>query len=269
MLKTLGSIVTAKKPSALYKYIETLQGERPWGSVLDAGTGVNSLSWVQSLATERWTAVTGAKQQAERVQNAVQNHPQNSQRPQDRIALGNWVDPDFLKGETYDTVLADYLLGAIEGFAPYLQSYLFSRLKPLTKDALYVTGLEPYVPISRPETEDGHILWELGRFRDACVLMAGGNPYREYPAQWAIHHLELAGFEVHALKHFKVSYKSRFVKAQIEIARQSLAQIDDKALAKALSDKGAALQAKALEHIAQHGALRHCRNYVIAARVGG
>ena len=50
--------------------------------------------------------------------------------------LGNWVDPNLLKGAQYDTVLADYLLGAIEGFAPYYQPYLFKRLRPLTRKML-------------------------------------------------------------------------------------------------------------------------------------
>ena len=217
-----------RKPSALYKYIETLQGDRPWGSFLDAGTGENSISWVQSLETEHWTAVTGSKVEAERVRQVVRD----SQRQQGRIEQGNWGDPGFLNNEVYDTVLADYLLGAVEGFAPYLQAYLFSRLKPLTGDRLYITGLEPYVPVSRPETKAGRLLWEIGRFRDACVLLAGANPYREYPAQWVIHQLDLAGYDVLQVKHFKISYRAQFVNAQIEIALNSLKDVNDSTLAK-------------------------------------
>jgi hypothetical protein len=101
--------------STLFRHIETLQGRRPWGSMLDAGTGSGSIRWIQSLATERWTAVTGAEGHARQVadQAAAQR------RPGDRILLGNWADPALLAGEAYDTVLADYLLGAIDGFAPY------------------------------------------------------------------------------------------------------------------------------------------------------
>jgi hypothetical protein len=38
-----------------------------------------------------------------------------------QIVIGNWQDPSFLHGEKYDTILADYLIGAIDGFSPYFQ----------------------------------------------------------------------------------------------------------------------------------------------------
>lgn len=37
------------------------------------------------------------------------------------IVIGNWRDEKFLEGQVFDTVLADYLVGAIDGFAPYFQ----------------------------------------------------------------------------------------------------------------------------------------------------
>lgn len=43
------------------------------------------------------------------------------QRPQDRLLLGNWADSDFMVNERFDTVIADYLLGAVDGFVPYWQ----------------------------------------------------------------------------------------------------------------------------------------------------
>lgn len=39
----------------------------------------------------------------------------------DEIVIGNWRDERFLEGQVFDTVLADYLVGAIDGFAPYFQ----------------------------------------------------------------------------------------------------------------------------------------------------
>ena len=68
-------------------------------------------------------------------------------RENDRLVVGNWVDSELLKGEQFDTVLVDYLIGAIEGFAPYWQDLVFERLRPLVKGRMYITGLEPYVPI--------------------------------------------------------------------------------------------------------------------------
>ena len=255
--------MSGRKHSALYRHIEHLQGDRPWGAVLDAGTGKNSIRWLSGLETERWTAVTGSVAQADIAQAAVGE----DKRDQDQIVLGNWADDQLLKDERFDTVIADYLLGAIEGFAPYFQPYLFSRLRPLTQQMLYVTGLEPYVPGVRPDHKAARLVWEIGRFRDACVLLKGGIPYREYPAQWVVDQLNHSGFSARAVKHFKIGYKGFFVKTQINIALHGLEEeLEDKALARALIDRGLALQEEALDSIAHEGALRGARNYVIAAQ---
>lgn len=214
------------------------------------------------LETERWTAVSGSSRHAERVRDAVQT----AQRAEDRIIVGNWANPEFLKDEVYDTVIADYLLGALEGFAPYFQPYLFTRLRPLVQKTLYVTGLEPYVPTARPETKAGRIVWDIGRFRDACVLLAGGMPYREYPSQWVGDQLQRAGFTVQHLKRFDISYKALFVNAQIDIALSGLDELPDRTLAESLKARGEALRTEALDMIRTEGALRACRNYVFSAK---
>ena len=205
--------MTARKHPRLLRYIQELQGNHPWGSLLDAGTGVQSLRWVAELGTEKWTAISASPRHATRVSEAIKP----ARRPNDKIVVGNWVDPNLLKDEIYDTVMADYLLGAIEGFAPYYQAYLFKRLRPLTGRRLYVKGLEPYVPIARPEDRAGRILWEIGRFRDACVLHGNDIPYREYPAGWVVDNLRMSGFEVLSIKHFDIRYKKLFINAQIDV----------------------------------------------------
>ena len=220
------------------------------------------MRWVTDLGTERWTAVSASPQHAERVRDAIKD----TQRPNDHIVLGNWVDPNLLKGETFDTVLADYLLGAVEGFAPYYQPYLFKRLRPLTRKMLYVKGLEPYVPTMPPKDKAGRILWEIGRFRDACVLHGNDIPYREYPAGWVVDNLRMNGFEVLSVKHFDIRYKKIFVNAQIDVCAAILAKLTDRALAQSLKARGEALRAEALEVINSEGALRSGRNYVIAAK---
>lgn len=249
------------KHSALYRYIEGLQGDRSWGSLLDAGSGAYSLRWVQDVSPSRWTAVTASPVEADQLAKIAKER----QRPQDQIVLGNWADPQLLQGEVFDTVLVDYLLGAIEGFAPYSQSFLFRRLRALTGKTLYVTGLEPYVPVERPDSVSGGLLWEIGRFRDACVLLAGGIPYREYPADWVADQLNLAGFHIRQAKHFGIGYRTPFVEAQIEIALNALNHVSDRNMVAALSRKGEALRAEARQLTEEEGALRHCRNYVIAA----
>ena len=256
------STVKPRKHPRFLRYIQQLQGDSPWGTFLDAGTGVQSLRWIAELGTERWTGVSASPAHAERVREAIKE----AQRPEDRVVLGNWVDTDLLKGEQYDTVMADYLLGAIEGFAPYYQPYLFKRLRPLTRTRLYVKGLEPYVSTMRPQDPAGRILWEIGRFRDACVLHGNDLPYREYPAGWVVDNLRMNGFEVLSVKHFDIRYKKLFVNAQIDVCAPILEKLADRALAKALRARGEALRAEALEVIKSEGTLRSGRNYVIAAK---
>lgn len=246
--------------SGLFREIERIHGDRPWGAFLDAGTGTHSIDWVGSLATERWTAVSGAEAHAAQTADAIAA----KRRATDRIVVGNWADPSLLAGERYDTVLADYLLGAIDGFAPYFQHRLFTRLRPLVGRRLYVVGLEPYV-VGEPDNAEGRIVWEIGRFRDACLLLAGEQPYREYPSQWAVDHLEASGYRVIAAKRYANRYKERFVNSQMDMCAPRLAKIADRGLAKMLAARGEALRAEALALVASANGLRHGFDYILAA----
>lgn len=118
----------------------------------------------------------------------------------------------------------------------------------------------------RPQDPAGRILWEIGRFRDACVLHGNDLPYREYPAGWVVDNLRMNGFEVLSVKHFDIRYKKLFVNAQIDVCAPILEKLADRALAKALRARGEALRAEALEVIKSEGTLRSGRNYVIAAK---
>ena len=113
------------REGAHFTLIEELQGNAPFGSVLDAGTGPRSVRWLMKLETDSWTAVTGDPRMRDKVDRQVGE----DKRAQDRLLLGNWNDPELLAGETFDTVVADHLLGAIEGFAPFFQTALFPRLR--------------------------------------------------------------------------------------------------------------------------------------------
>lgn len=246
--------------TSLFGHIEGLQGDLPWGSFLDAGTGTHSIRWVSSLATERWVAVTGATAHAIQVRDAVEP----VRRAQDRLIVANWADPELLKGERFDTVLADYLIGAVEGFAPYFQGAMFARLRALTARRFYLVGLEPYVAHD-PATEAGRLVWEIGRFRDACLLLAGERPYREYPMRWVLERMAEAGFRAIAARRFPIRYKARFVNSQIDMCVARIARLGDPALASALTAQGEALRARALTFAEQHDGLRHGFDYVIAA----
>jgi hypothetical protein len=249
---------------SLYQRVAELQGRKPWGSVLDAGTGRSSMRWLLSLPTVSWTAVTGSKRMAEVTRQEIGEQ----MREVDRLIVGNWMDPDLLAGESFDVVLADYLLGAIDAFAPYWQDRLFARLRPLVRERLYVVGLEPYVP-QVPSEPPGRVVNEIGRLRDACLLLSGDRPYREYPLDWVLRHLESAGFKPVEIQRFPIRYGERFINSQLDLCTQSLDKLRDRALAVALQAHVASLRERAIALAAAEGGLRHGYDYLIAAEPGG
>ena len=248
---------------SLYQRITELHGSRPWGSVLDAGTGHSSIRWLIGLDSQRWTAITGSKSMADKTLAAASG----TLRTQDRLIIGNWSDPELLVGERYDTVLADYLLGAIEGFAPYWQDRLFERLRPLVGSRLYVIGLEPYVQ-GRPADRDGRLIKEIGRLRDAALLLAGDQPYREYPLDWTLRHLERADFHVVDAERIPIRYGERFVHSQLDMCARAVDKLLDRALAAPFHAHIADLRTRALAHIAREGGIRHGHDYIVVAEPG-
>ena len=254
------STAASMKQAAHFNVIDDLRGEEPLGSVLDAGTGPRSISWLLTQDTASWTAVTGAANMQNRVERLIGER----KRPQDRLLLGNWSDPELLAGERFDTVLADHLLGAIEGFAPYYQTSLFQRLRTLTAKRLYLTGMQPYV-VDRPADEAGTLIWQIGRYREACLLLLGKTPYREFPLDWVLGELRRSGFEPRATRTMSVTYKKPFVNGQIDLVRPGLERLRDQALGKVLIARGEELRGRALAHIENHGSLQHGLSYVIAA----
>lgn len=248
------------KTSALFRHIEQLQGEAPWGAFLDAGTGVNSALWSTALPTERWCAVTGSPGHAAQVQDRAGGRF----RSQDRLIVGNWTDPDMLVGEGFDTVLADYLVGAIEGFSPYFQSQLFARLRPLVKRRIYVVGLDPYV-VGEAETPAARAVRDIGRLRDAVLLLSGETPYREYPAEWVVNALQASGYRVLSARRFANRYRETWVNGQLDMAKRRLVKLPDSALAAAMGLMIETMRGSSLDLCLRHGGLAHGHDYVIAA----
>jgi hypothetical protein len=251
--------MTAAKTSDLFRHIETLQGEAEWGAFLDAGTGVNSALWGTGLKTQRWTAITGSRSHAEQVETEIGDRL----RPQDRLIVGNWADSTLLEGEVFDTVLADYLLGAIEGFAPYYQSELFGRLAPHVGRRLYVIGLDPYV-IGEAVTESARMVRGIGRIRDVCLMLADETPYREYPAEWTVRALTAAGFTVETARRFPNRYREKWVHGQLDMGVRRLPRIPDRRLAEALGAQIEEMREQAVLLCRQEGGLRCGADYVIA-----
>ncbi len=245
---------------SLYDLMTELHGTLPWGSVLDAGAGPASLRWILQQPTQRWTAVAGTSQTAEKVRTVAGRQI----RAADRIIVGSWLDATLLHGETYDTVLADYLLGAIEGFAPYWQDQIFARLRPLVGTRLYVAGLEPYVPYN-PDDEHGRLVARIGRVRDACLLLANDRPCREYPLDWCLRQLERSGYRVLDVRKIAIRCGNRFITSQLDLCASAIDRWKDRSLAVAMHGHIAALRAEALAVARRDGALRHGHDYVIVS----
>ena len=244
----------------LFQFIQNLQGSRPWGRVLDAGTGRHSLTWIASQSTAGWTAVTGEADRAKRLQQEFRSR----MRENDRVIFGNWLDPAFLHQDIYDVVIADYLLGSIDGFAPYFQDQLFPRLRPHVRTRLYVVGLQPYDLF--PDSSAGLIVREIARLRDACILLAGDRCYREYPLDWTLRHLESAGFTVEEVQRFPIRYSDTFVREQLDVCERKLPRIADVTLVSGLRERIGNLRERALELCRLAGGIRFGEDYVVAAR---
>lgn len=229
--------------SDIFRRIEALQGPDPWGRFLDAGTGWASLRWAQTLETESLTAVTGSARRLERLQQDFAA----GLREQDRLLCGNWVDGAFLQGEVFETLLVDYLVGAMDRFAPYFQVRIFPRLKPLVRGRLYVVGLEPY-PEPGPGQEDGELLQQLVALRDATILLSGDRPHREFPRWWIREQLTLAGFRIVKEETYPIHYGEAFVNAELDVCRGNLGKVP-KALQSALAGQEKSLRKRLLERV--------------------
>ena len=254
---------------ALFDTIERWQGGRPWGRVLDAGTGAHSLRWIRSMETTGWTAVTGdpARERNLREQTGT------AMRPEDAVTTGNWSDELFLADERFDTVLADYLLGALDGFAPYHQDRLFGRLRRHVRGRLYVVGLGAYpdgiVPGEGADPEAGRRVLELARVRDACILLAGHRCYREFPVDWVVRSLEQGGFRVQEATQVPIVYRARFVNGQMDVCLRKLAYFEDAALAASMRQHIEDVRARALEACDRLGGLRFGHDHVVMAEPVG
>ena len=230
----------------LFAWIEAQHGDRPWGNVLAAGTGDHSLRWLRALPTHGIVGVT------------VNTRVDAWLRPQDQIVTGDWTDPTLLAGRRFDVVIADYLLGAIDGFAPYFQDELFARLAPHVAGRLYVVGQEPW------PTRDGQVA-EVARVRDACILLAGHRTYREFPREWVVRQLERSGYTVEAQREFPIQWTPKDLLRQLGVARRKLPYFADATLVTAMDRHLATMEARAT---ATSPFMYGCDYVIVASRSG-
>ena len=244
----------------LFAHLERLHAGRPWGRVLDAGSGRDSLRWIAGLDSEHWTAITADQPRADRLAREFRR----DSRPSDRVIAGNWNDPALLWSEVFDVVVADYLVGAVDRFAPNFQSEIFRRLRPHVGDRLYAIGLEPYDETAT--TPGGRIVLDIARLRDACILHAGHRCHREYPLDWVLARLEDAGFAIDDARSFPIVYGPKFVNGQLDVCVAKLASINDPELARGLRHRIEDLRRQALALYESHQGIHFGADWVVAAR---
>lgn len=237
-----------KRADALFAWFEHVHGPR-WGDVLDAGTGAHSLGWLASLAPRSLTAVTVESWRIGELGTVA---------PGARVVLGQWTDPMLLHGETFDEVLVDYVIGAIDGHAPYFQYRFLERLRPHVRRRVYLAGMEP-------PPSDGSELDEVVRMRDAAILLAGHRCYREYPREQVIRWLDAAGYRVLDAASFPNRLGPRFVNGQLDVAKRKLRYFTDPALAERFGAAVEDLRERALAR----GERVWGEDWVIAAEVPG
>jgi SAM-dependent methyltransferase len=193
---------------------------------LDAGTGLYSLKWLASLQQrdqiQSFTAVTAEQRMRDRVQAEAERL---GVAEGNSVIWGNWFGNEKLPlpKKKYDTILAEYLIGAIDGFDPYKQKEMIPKLVDLLKPGgrLYLVGWEP-IPIR--EKGSANVLCEIQRTKDACILLAGQRCYREYPLEWVLGQVEsipdikLVG----SAEKFPIQYDQSRLEALIHAGRSTL-----------------------------------------------
>eukprot|EP00980_Cylindrotheca_fusiformis_P029240 scaffold22766_cov131-Cylindrotheca_fusiformis.AAC.6 len=255
------------KDDALFGTIEKQQGGRPFGSVLDAGTGLHSLRWIGTLGEKGMTEFTAITADKQMQQNVQQEADAIGISELGSIVIGNWFsDTSPLRlGQQYDTILADYLIGAMDGFSPYKQDLIISKLTSYLRPGgrLYIVGLEP-IPDSAPG--DGDIICNVRRIRDACILLAGHRCYREYPVEWIHRQIEgNAQLELLNTTNFPILYRHGTIVNQINVGRSKLQYFPSPELGEEMKRVLDDLERRSLEATKRAGRIRLGFDYVVTA----
>ena len=163
----------------IQKYQERLRGNESWGRVLDSGTGPSSLQFLLEQKRDSLIAVTATE---EMKQSSLKIGKELGEK--DEIIVGKWKESDLVERlgrESFEVIVADWLIGSVEFFDRYFQPKLIDLLYSLLKKdgVAYFTGLEPY--LERTDDLNAQILLDTVMIRDTSILFASETPYREFP----------------------------------------------------------------------------------------
>jgi len=223
------------KDDVLFGSIEKYQGNKPFGTFLDAGTGVHSLRWIATLGKKGMTDFTAITADATMKANVKQETRELG--ISGNVVMGNWFsEREPLEFSTkFDTILADYLIGAMDGFSPFKQDLMLPKLSALLNPGgrLYIVGLQP-IP-DKVDDPAGNIICRVRQVRDACILLAGHRCYREYPIDWIERQLEgMNDMKVLETAKFPILYRHATILRQINVGRSKFPYFPSPELAESM-----------------------------------
>eukprot|EP00316_Scyphosphaera_apsteinii_P015553 CAMPEP_0119307092 /NCGR_PEP_ID=MMETSP1333-20130426/7679_1 /TAXON_ID=418940 /ORGANISM="Scyphosphaera apsteinii, Strain RCC1455" /LENGTH=395 /DNA_ID=CAMNT_0007310561 /DNA_START=374 /DNA_END=1561 /DNA_ORIENTATION=- len=300
--------ITTKTWKWLTKATNAARGHRRWGHVLDAGTGPSSMSWLCTQPTESVVAVTAARAMSTKLKAELKapckpvespaNTSANGQQPTydgrsrkaghhpNTLLVGTWfareegkqplTEHPVYTAQKFDTVLADYLLGALEHFAAFTEQKMMDVLVSSIKDdgLLLLCGRKPY-PYPGPQgyrslkySTARKIVLSAERVRDAAMLLSHQREYREFPAWWVREALRQRGVEIIDQESFAGRVDLEYVTTQLGWARREARKVDSASLSAGLLRHIKELQAAADAdaRLNRNGGVNIGGSYCIVAR---
>lgn len=188
------------------------------------------------------------------------------------IVMGNWfseTNPLELD-EQYDTILADYLIGAMAGFSDYHQDLMLPKLAALLKPGgrLYIVGLQP-IP-DKVDNPAANIICRIRQVRDACILLAGHQCYREYPVDWIHRQVrQIDSLKLVETSKFTILYKHATILRQINVARSKFPYFPTPSLVESMKQVLNQLEQESYEATEKFGPIKLGFDYVISAEKVG
>lgn len=214
----------------------------PWGDVLDAGTGASSWDWLLKQPCRSRTGVTAEAARAQ----SLRSRPGVS--ADDTILEGLWQDTQLLEGRSFDVIIADYLLGSCDRYAPHFQEEMLERVVGKCSGWLFLVGLEPPAPATTPAQR---CLFEVAQLRDAVQLLLGNRPHREIPQAWIERQLTRLGVKLAWSERYHNLYDENWVGREVASLEQNLQLFEDRGLAQVLRRRCHALRKNAAEYLRQ------------------
>lgn len=263
--------VTLETWTWLAETTNSVRGHTRWGHVLDAGTGQGSMSWLCGQPTESVVAVTAARDMANKMKRKLRKPckpvellsgaTQSADHP-NVLLVGNWFTGEdqhspltqhpVYSARRFDTVLAEYLLGALEHFAAFHEQKMIDMLvSSVTDDGLLLfCGRSPF-DYPGPEnykskySRDKQLVLDTERIRDAAMLLSQQREYREFPAWWVVEAVKNRGFEIVRQKAFTHKVDKTYITSQLEWAAREARKVTMRSLSADLLKHIATLQAQA------------------------